>query len=173
MLRTGFYLTRSQLNSSVRQLLTIPHLHPSPVLLGDNFGTRRVVVRLVRGAVAGALVGCALLGIGLLRFYAARGTEEQAGTELRRDLHGFAYYLAGLALAGALINVLQPLFPGKTGTYVRFAIGGALVMLMIAAGDQGGIRALHTFDWIALSLVGAGFGCAMAFGYTQGPSELP
>jgi hypothetical protein len=143
------------------------------MLLDDNSGMRRFVVRLVRGALAGGLLGCAFLAVGLLRFFVAGGADGLNRADHRSDLRVFTYYVAGVALAGSVINVLQPVLPGNAGAYVRFAAGGALVMLMIAVGDQGGIRALDTIDWIVLPLLGGAMGCAMAFGYTRRGGDFP
>ena len=120
--------------------------------------------RGTRGAVCGALLGLAFLGVGLLRatLRVLGGGRIQALTAA--DIRPLASYVGGLAAAGALLGVIWPRMRSRTATYAGFGAGGALVMIAIMAGDAGGLAALDGVEWVVVPLGGVLLGCAFARG---------
>ena len=129
--------------------------------------------RGARGALLGALLGAAFVGVGLLRYLIGDGRAPTA--EMERDARTFVFYVAGFALAGAVADAAQPLLPGRSGTYARFGLGGAVVALMIVAGSRGTLQTMTATDWVVLPLLGVAFGCAFARGFTRDdpPERIP
>jgi len=125
--------------------------------------------RAGRGLIAGAAVGALCLAVGAIRavLYLISGGD-LAGLS-PDDVRLMAFYVGGFTLAGASIAAAWPLFRGPVGEYTGFAIGGVIVGIAIVFADPG-VKAAHRSDWIIGVVVGAGLGCAFAYGWRRGPS---
>jgi hypothetical protein len=130
-------------------------------------------LRAVRGCLLGALLGGALLAIGLMRFCAAGGSVAEGPTRSAADTRLALYYVGGSALAGALAEVVQPLVPGRAGAYVRYGLAGVVVVLMVSVGERGSFAALEVRDWVISLLLGAFFGGVFARGSGRGAGDGP
>ena len=139
-----------------------------------SIGRRRralidVVQRAGRGTVAGVAVAAPCLVVGLIRagVYFLSGGHVAAFSP--GDVRLVAFYIGGFMLAGALIAAAWPAFRGRTGEYVAFALGGCIVGVAIIFAEPG-VRAARASDWVIGVVVGAGLGCAFAYGWRCGPS---
>ena len=123
--------------------------------------------RIARGATLGAAAGTLLVCVGLIRVVIALLAGGRIGAPGARDLRLLAFYVGGFAVGGAVFGALRPLLRGTAGVYDGCMLVGVIVMLAIALGDKGSLRALDTFDWVVLPALGVLFGGAAAWGYTR------
>jgi hypothetical protein len=116
------------------------------------------------GAALGAGLGGIFLVIGLARFalFLVRGGSAQPITWA--DVRPMAYYVGGFALAGAFVGLVRPFLRHRAAAYAAMAVGGAIVMNVIAISDKG-ITGMEGVDWLAMTLIGAVFGLAGARGF--------
>ena len=140
-------------------------------LLPYNRTRRLTVGDFLRNTGMGAAVGAVFAGFGLVigagRIVLAllSGATMDAMTWADARLMGF--YIGGFVLAGTVVGALRPFLQSATAVYVAMALGGAIVMNTIAIADQG-LDAMSRGDWIAMTMLGALFGCAAAYGFLRG-----
>ena len=127
---------------------------------------RSIWGQLGRGGGIGLIVGALLVSVGMARaaFFALRGGHLSDISS--DDLRFVIYYVGGFGLAGAVLGVMLPRYPGAVATRVLFAVAGMIVTTAIAASDTGGLRAHDHIEWLFLLPLGAIFG--LAFGWTWG-----
>ena len=133
--------------------------------------TRRLaLVDFVRnvgwGAAAGAAFAavCLLVGAGRLGLALLSGATIEALTWA--DARLMIFYVGGFILAGAVVGALRPFLQSASAIYSAMALGGAIVMNAIAIADQG-LAAMTLGDWTAMTVIGAFFGCAAAYGFLR------
>ncbi len=127
---------------------------------------------LVTNAAGGAVVGAAFAGLALIVGVGRMALALLAGRTMEAlswsDARMLALYVISFVLAGALVGALRTYVTGRAGTFGTMALGGAIVMCSIAIADQG-LAAMTQADWIAMTVIGAIFGCAAAYGMTRAP----
>lgn len=124
--------------------------------------------RILIGAGLGALLAtvCLLVGLGNFALHRLLGAsiEPMSGDDARMVF----YYVGGFVLAGALVGVLRPALATPGAIYVVLAMGGAIVMNALAIAD-GGIAGIDLAEIAAMTLIGAAFGVALAYGWLRVP----
>jgi hypothetical protein len=158
---------RSQLNA--RSLARLPTSTHTTLPSAPPRSHPPLAWRAARGALFGALLGVVFIGIGALRAMVAllSGTRIQALTAA--DVRPLVFYIGGFGAAGALLGATRPLLRTRAATYAGFAIGGAIVMIAIMAGDEGGLASINPTEWVVIPLAGALLGCAFARGWLARP----
>jgi hypothetical protein len=146
----------------------------------DAPARRSVTSDLLRGALGGAVVAGLCLGVGLVRglfVLVLRHHVNRLGAEdLRTTEHyvgGYVLAVGGFVVAGASLGVAKPLLQTRTGTYVRFALGGGGVAVAIAIGDKGSITGLQWHDWVVAAVIGALLGYGVARSWLGGGKSSP
>jgi hypothetical protein len=127
----------------------------------------RALRNLAVGAGLGVATALLFIGVGIIRAVVAVISGARVAPPTSHDARILLFYVGGFAVAGAFLGVLLPYLHAKSLKYLGFAAGGVVVMLAIAAGDQGGLGALDRVDWIALPILGAILGLAAGFGYLR------
>lgn len=123
------------------------------------------------GAVVGAALGIAFLALGLAAFGLTVAFSDRSADPIRaHDLVQMAAYVSGFALAGAVVGAVRPLERGRAAVYGAMAMGGAIVMNIIAISDEG-FAGMDRLDWFAMSAIGALFGLAGARGFLSGARD--
>jgi hypothetical protein len=121
---------------------------------------------LLTGAAWGATVAgiCLLVGLGrvVIVLLMGRSIASLNGSDIRM----LGVYVGGFIGAGMFIGALRPLLHTRAAVYAALAAGGAIVMNTIAIADSGW-SGMGRFDWIAMTLTGATFGMAAAYGYLK------
>jgi len=135
------------------------------------FRDRPTLRRLVLGSVAGALIGCAGLIVGVVRFLLIqlRGGEVQPVTAA--DAGAMAIYVVSFAAGGAFIGAVQPLLRTRAAAYRAAAIAGAIVMIGAVLGVEG-IQRMSIISWILALFLGVFFGVAAAYGWHRAGDGL-
>ena len=114
------------------------------------------------GLIAGFGLSLLLLGIGAVRlvFALVFGGKVQAPTA--DDARAVAYYVGGIAAAGALVGFLLAALPNRPSARgVAFAIGGFVGTLLISIGLLNPGKSLEPTDWWIAAIVGPIFGLAV------------
>lgn len=126
---------------------------------------------VLRGGFYGALVGLGgavfCLAVAALRALVAILGGQRFAPPSGSDARLLAFYVGGFVVAGVVAGAAGPLLPGRFGTYLRFAVGGMVVVLAIAIASAGSLSAMGTADWIMVPALGTAFGCAAAYGYLK------
>ncbi len=122
---------------------------------------------VVRGAGYGAALALFFIGIGVLRAVVALISGAHMNPLTPEDARVLVFYVGGFTVAGALLGFLLRRLDAMLLKYLGFMAGGAVVMLAIATGDQGGLRALDRTDWIALPALGGALGLAVGYGFLR------
>jgi hypothetical protein len=123
---------------------------------------------LPRNALLGAAIGAAAGGV-LLLIGAGRAVLVLLGGGrlaplVASEARLMTAYVGAFALGGALMGAARPFLNSRLAVYAMLALAGAVVMNIIAIGDNG-LAAHDTVDWVVMSLVGAIFGLAGARGF--------
>ncbi len=127
-------------------------------------------VSIFKNAASGALVGaafagfCLLVGLGRIVFVLLSGRTMEAVSW--DDARLLAFYVGGFVLAGAVVGVLRPLLRSGAAMFGAMALGGAIVTNTIAIAEKG-LYSMSRVDWIAMTIMGALFGCAAAYGFVR------
>ena len=116
------------------------------------------------GALVGACVGVAFIGVGVLR----AGVAVVAGEHFRplssSDARLLAFYVIGFAVGGAAYGMVRAVFTKTLGLVMGFMLGGVVVMFAIMVGDEGSFAALDQMDVVFGVIMGIVFGAAAAIG---------
>ncbi|HEU5077079.1 MAG TPA: hypothetical protein VFU02_22970 [Polyangiaceae bacterium] len=91
-----------------------------------------LLMRIGVGLGGGALMGVALLLLGLARAVVALALGAHLATPTSRDLHSALTYVAAFAVAGAVTAALWPLRKTLIGAYALGYIGAGIVVTAIA-----------------------------------------
>src|SRR5689334_6814948 len=99
------------------------------------------VTRMRRGAGVGASFGVAFAAIGLLRIIVVLLSGGHVAAAGIRDLGLLAFYVAGFALAGAVVGPLWPLRRTWPGAFLVGYVGAAIVsavcgVIVMETNDQ-------------------------------------
>lgn len=119
-----------------------------------------------RGALYGALFGVVLIGVGLVRALFAMLSGGRVSFA-RGDLAMLGLYVGSLTFAGAALGAIRIHQRGKPAIALGYMAAGAVVVLALAGGENGGFRGMDGFDWIVYSALGALFGGVLAYGYLK------
>ena len=120
---------------------------------------------LLGAAWGGVLAGICLL-VGLIRAVLFLATGGSTAALKSEDLHLLGFYVGGFIAAGGLVGALRPFMSSRLGVYGVLALGGVVVMNTIAAADKG-FAAMDRVDWTAMTVIGAIFGLAGAYGFLK------
>jgi hypothetical protein len=133
-------------------------------------GRWRALVRRARvagdGALLGALIGLAVAGAALAVGLARLGLALLGGRSAvlgARDAATLAAYVGALVAAGALVGAVNAAWQHRAATGAACVAGGVFAMNAIAR--LGGPYDRSAALW--MSLIGAAFGVALAFGLTK------
>ncbi len=123
----------------------------------------RLPRNVLLGAALGALLGVALIGVGLLRAGLVLLSGAKVTPPSSQDVKVLTFYVGGFSGAGAIVGTARSLLPKTAALVIGCLLGGVVVVLAIAAGDQG-LGALDRTDWIVYPILGMTFGAAAAIG---------
>jgi len=128
---------------------------------GDTLGRRFLL-----GAALGVGIGVCLIGLGVLRALIILATGGHLEPLTADDWRVLGSYAAGFSLVGGILTAVRIHERGRGILYLGYMVGGVIVMLAIAIGDQGW-KGLALVDWIVLSAIGLLFGAAAAHGHLR------
>lgn len=128
---------------------------------------QEVARRVLVGGLAGGAIAIVFLLVGLVRFafFALRGGNAQAITWA--DVRPMSLYVVAFVLGGAFVGLVRPLIKDTLGVYLALAAAGAIVMNVIGIALRGW-SGMDSFAFVAMTLMGALFGLAGAYGLTKG-----
>jgi len=122
--------------------------------------------RFLLGAALGVSIGVCLIGIGVLTALIILVTGGHLEPLTTEDWRVMGSYVAGFSLIGGILTAVRIHERGRGILYLGYMVGGVIVMLAIAIGDQGW-KGLALVDWIVLSAIGLLFGAAAAHGHLR------
>jgi len=128
---------------------------------------RSWVHNALRGTALGALVGIALIGIGVIRALVTLLGGGRFAPFTNADWRLLVFYVGGFAFVGGILGAVRIQERGRTAIVFGAMAAGIVVMFAFVAGDKGGLSGMDRLDWIVLPALGALFGAAAAYGYLR------
>ena len=121
---------------------------------------RGLLTDAVGGFRYGALLGLALIVIGVLRFVLAAATNDVSAPKWQ-DVESLTYYVATFAVAGSFAGAALPRIRSKVGVCVLGAVLGPLVVTGVVWAFDHYIFESR-FEWLAMAIPTAAIGAAVA-----------
>ena len=121
---------------------------------------RGLLTDAVGGFRYGALLGLALILIGVLRFVVAAATNDVTAPKWQ-DVKPLTYYVATFAVAGSIAGAVLPRVRSKAGVCVLGGVLGPLIVTgLVWSFDQHIFES--RFEWLAMAIPTAAIGAAIA-----------
>ena len=118
------------------------------------------------GAAVGVGVSLLFVAVGVARFIFAAAFGDVVAPD-REALRGIAFYMAGFAIAGALLGLARPLLRSRPAIYAGGILAGAIVMFMIVRSETASIASIDRVDWVFIVGAGAVFGTVVAHQFAK------